>query len=302
MHERLNLPQEALQDDESSSYVSEGLKSSEHRGLSIASELITATARGQIDAFERLYVLSAPYLNHIALHITRNPALAEDVTAAALSQAWQQSDRFDPRRGTGASWLQCIVRSRALDAVRGEKDWLLHPDPWSLRPPEEDYGSDPQWLLLQSEQVRQLRKAIEALRPEEKQLLSLAFYKELTHEEISRKLELPLGTVKSHIRRGIEHLREALYAPAGRKRCRDGVGTRISSPRLREKFHAQKRARVAAHPPCADPACGQPLDVCVCGCAARNPGSRTEASQRENDRHSGRTRVEKSDSFLPYLW
>jgi len=214
MHEQLALPHEALQ-EELSSHVADGFKSSARRGLNVASELVTETARGNIEAFERLYVLSAPYLKSIALRITRNPALAEDVTAAALCQAWQQSARFDSRRGSAASWLQCIVRSRALDAIRSDKGLLLHPAPWSLRPLEHDYECDPQRLLLNSQRIRQLRDAMDALKPEEKELLFLAFFNELTHAEIARKLELPLGTVKSHIRRGIHHLRDALERAEG---------------------------------------------------------------------------------------
>ena len=247
MQQRLPSPHEALH-KESPSYVEDGSKN-ERSGMSVAAELIAATARGRIDAFERLYALSAPYLYSIALRITGNRALAEDVTAAALCQAWQQSDRFDPRRGSAAGWLQCIVRSRALDAVRANKEVLLHPEPWNLIPRENDFSCDPQRLLLQSEQAQQLRSAMDGLRPEEKQLLSLAFYKELTHEEIARKLELPLGTVKSHIRRGIEHLRSTLYRVDGRTYLGGGEPAHRAASRPRDG-HRAKRTRQAAHPQC----------------------------------------------------
>jgi RNA polymerase sigma-70 factor (ECF subfamily) len=257
MQERLPSQHEALY-NESSPYAADGLKG-ECSGMSVAAELIAATARGRIDAFERLYVLSAPYLNNIALRITGNSALAEDVTAAALCQAWQQSDRFDHQRGSAAGWLQCIVRSRALDAVRANKDVLLHPDPWNLIPHETDPSCDPQRLLLQAEQVRQLRSAMEALRPEEKQLLSLAFYKELTHEEIARKLELPLGTVKSHIRRGIEHLRSALYHVDGRTYPGRGEHARRAAPGPRDG-HRTRKTRQVTHPQCDQAVGNRPLE------------------------------------------
>jgi RNA polymerase sigma-70 factor (ECF subfamily) len=201
----------------------------------LSSHLISEMALGRVDALEQLYASSASYLKSVALRITRNPALAEEATVAALWQAWQQSHRFDPARGSVTSWLQCIVRSRALDAVRRVNESVPHPDPHRLAGGESDWSCDPQAMMLQAERIEQLRNAIDTLRPEQKQLLALAFYKGLTHEQIARQSDLPLGTVKSHIRRGIASLRgaldaDALHAPYRRNGV-EGRGFRGGAPK-----------------------------------------------------------------------
>lgn len=195
--------------------VADAVGRKEGEAPDVSADLISEMALGRIDALERFYASSARYLKNIALRITRNPMLADEVAAATLWQAWQQSDRFDPARGTVTSWLQCIVRSRAIDAMRGSNGATVHPDPAGLAEGESDWYADPQLLMLRAELVGQLRDAIDTLRPEQKQLLALAFYRGWTHEQIARQFALPLGTVKSHIRRGISNLRYALEEASG---------------------------------------------------------------------------------------
>ncbi len=142
--------------------------------------------------------------------ITRNHQCAEEVAEDVYWQVWRQALRFDPRRGTVMAWLFTLARSRALDHLRRADIAQPHADPDTLRGEVAAPRADPaQWLsALQAESA--LNAALLGLEPLPRQLLSLAFYRGLTHDEIAADTALPLGTVKSHIRRALAALRSQL--------------------------------------------------------------------------------------------
>lgn len=165
-------------------------------------------------AFAALYErLSGPVYS-LALQISRNVACAEEVLQDVFWQVWRQAPRFDAARGSVPAWVLTITRSRALDAARSRMrapqtqpsaqeeidDCLPSPD------------AGPQDLLFAAQQGSRLKVALERLDPLRRQLVSLSFYRDLTHQEISEQTGLPLGTVKSHLRRSIASLRETLGA------------------------------------------------------------------------------------------
>ncbi len=148
----------------------------------------------------------------LALRITRNESTAEEVLQDVFWQVWQQAPRFDASRGSAIAWVLTLTRSRALDAARrlmrpvnaqGQSsedmdDLLASPD------------AGPQDLLFAAQQGSRLQVALQALEPLRRQLISLSFYLGQTQQEIADHMGLPLGTVKSHMRRGLLALREAL--------------------------------------------------------------------------------------------
>jgi RNA polymerase sigma-70 factor, ECF subfamily len=131
---------------------------------------------------------------------------AEDVTQQVFLAAWDQRDQFDPARGTLPGWLLGIARFRTLDRLRAlERQGRLTEQAASLVEPamadstEDDLAR--RLLVLD---------AMDRLPPERREVLALAFYEDLTHRTISERLDLPLGTVKSHIRRGLDQLRREM--------------------------------------------------------------------------------------------
>jgi RNA polymerase sigma-70 factor (ECF subfamily) len=111
------------------------------------------------------------------------------------------------------NWLLTIARSRALDCLRRADEADTHPEPETLVAAEAAHEGDPQDLLEAIERGQALHAALETLDALPRQLLALAFFRGLTHEEIAEHTALPLGTVKSHIRRTLTALRGVL-APA----------------------------------------------------------------------------------------
>lgn len=158
-------------------------------------------------ALGELYEALVGRVYGLALRITRNVQTAEEVTEDVFWQAWRQAPRFESGRGTAVAWVMTIARSRALDALRR----VEHAESLS---DEEDSRADeaagPEDLLAAAEAGSQLQVALQALEPLPRQLVALAFFRGLSHEEISDHTGLPLGTVKSHIRRALGRLRESL--------------------------------------------------------------------------------------------
>ncbi len=176
-------------------------------------DLISRIMAQDQSAFTTLFRLMAARVNSIALRITGNPQLAEEVTEDTFFQVWRQAPRFDPSRGTAKAWILTIARSRALDARRSIPpfDELTEPETHGVKGSQ--IHDDPPDLLSALEQNKLLHSALEALDPLPRQLIALSFFRGLSHEEIAVYAGLPLGTVKSHIRRAVMHLREALLTP-----------------------------------------------------------------------------------------
>ncbi len=145
----------------------------------------------------------------LALRITREPHAAEDVVQDVFWQVWRQARRFDPARGSAIAWLLTITRTRALDFLRRDDEAEAHAEPHTLNVIDESEDGDPQDLLEAAQRDHRLHKTLATLDALPRQLLALAFFRGLTHEEIAARARLPLGTVKSHIRRALGALRGA---------------------------------------------------------------------------------------------
>jgi RNA polymerase sigma-70 factor (ECF subfamily) len=140
---------------------------------------------------------------HLATRLLANRADAEDVTQATFVAAWLGRGTFDPERGGMLGWLLGIARRKAVDRLRlAEREGRVStairalPEP----PPDDSPGRILDRLVVADELAQ--------LPPDQRRALELAFYDDLTHPQISAVTGLPLGTVKSHIRRGMAKLRE----------------------------------------------------------------------------------------------
>lgn len=149
----------------------------------------------------------------LAFKITRHAGLAEEVAQDAFWQIWRQAPRYDPARGSALAWVMVIVRSRALDELRRTDTQLCELEPDTLADLDSGGDDDPQELLSALQQRQIAHEALAQLDPVPRRLLSLAFLRGLSHGDIASQEGMPLGTVKTHIRRGLAKLR-AWLAPA----------------------------------------------------------------------------------------
>jgi RNA polymerase sigma-70 factor (ECF subfamily) len=170
-------------------------------------DLLGKVAKGDRAALRAVYVRQSTRLFGVAMAILRDRTAAADVLQDAFLKLWARARQFDPARGHAEAWIGAIVRHAALDVARSRGREMLSDDP-SLG----DAAVDPDALdaLLASESGRRLRDCLARLEPRNRQGIVLAFVYGLSHPEVAARLDQPLGTVKSWIRRGLFSLRECL--------------------------------------------------------------------------------------------
>ncbi len=172
--------------------------------------LVARMAQGDEAALARFYDLTLARVHALALRIAGRRELAEEICVETYWQAWREAVRFDAARGQAMAWLMVITRTRALDALRRLDPAASCPDPEIHIEGQAAPDTSPLDCLMASEQAGALGRALAALTPVQRQMVGLAFYKDLSHQEISGQTGLPLGTVKSHLKRAQDALRIAL--------------------------------------------------------------------------------------------
>jgi RNA polymerase sigma-70 factor, ECF subfamily len=172
-------------------------------------QLVRAVAGGDQCALHSLYEQTHRIVFTLIVRITSNRETAEEVMLEVFYEVWRKASTYDPANGSVVGWIMNLARSRAIDRLRfDQRKKRVNTYPHSLLPTTDIV--DPQQASLFEEQSRLLRNAIEVLTPEERNAIETAFFSELTYEETARKLNQPLGTVKTRIRSGLRKLREAL--------------------------------------------------------------------------------------------
>lgn len=163
-------------------------------------------------ALSELFDMTAKRLHSFSLRIVRDEGLAEEVTEDTLFQAWREATRFDAARGKVITWLLTICRSRALDALRRADIADCVEDPDEFRSHEASLMAEPEQLIAQFETGSAVHAALLLLPSKERQCVSLAFFKGLTHQEIADHWNMPLGSVKTLMHRAFAQLRVQLQA------------------------------------------------------------------------------------------
>ena len=145
----------------------------------------------------------------VAITITRDARLAEDVAQEAFVRAWRHAETFDPRRGSVASWLSVITRNLAIDAMRAQpRSELVDPDDldW-LSPPTQT--PNPADVAVRTSDSEWLRGALGDVPDEQRRAVVLAGVLGFTAEEVAERERIPVGTAKSRIRLAMDKLRRA---------------------------------------------------------------------------------------------
>jgi RNA polymerase sigma-70 factor (ECF subfamily) len=172
-------------------------------------QLVRAVAGGDQQALHSLYEQTHRIVFTLIVRITANQETAEEVTLDVFYDVWRKASTYDPANGSVVGWIMNQARSRAIDRLRfDQRKKRVNTYPDNLRPTTDIV--DPQQAFLFEEQNRLLRNALAVLSPEERNAIETAYFSELTYEQTARKLNQPLGTVKTRIRSGMEKLREAL--------------------------------------------------------------------------------------------
>ncbi len=171
--------------------------------------VLALVSSGQLDALQELYDRYRTMAYSIALRITSDASLAEDVVQDAFMGVWRNAGRYVTGRGSVKTWLLAIVHHRAVDAVRRRRPTTELPEREDIPPPAlqlPDIWHDVAAGLDRDE----IAAAMATLSDVQREAIELAYWGGLTQQEISARTGAPLGTVKSRVRLGLLALREAL--------------------------------------------------------------------------------------------
>jgi RNA polymerase sigma-70 factor (ECF subfamily) len=165
---------------------------------------------GHERALEELYDATVGKLYALASAILRSAEDTEEIVCETYAYAWANASRFDASRANALGWLLMLCRSRALDRLRQRRATANALDIAAMRQVDSSGADQPFDVLSLMQQRSKVHAALSQLTPERRHLVSLAFLQGLSHQEIADVTRLPLGTVKSHVRRALTQLREAL--------------------------------------------------------------------------------------------
>jgi RNA polymerase sigma-70 factor (ECF subfamily) len=185
----------------------------EARDISV--QLLRGIARGDREAFTRFYDRHASLVYTFALRVVRSPADAQELLQDVFVQVWRTAERYDVERGNPEAWLMTLTRSRGIDLLRSRRrkeGRLAYYEDVSQAESAETAEQAPG--RAERESAWAVHGALERLAEPQREVLRLAYFDGMTQSEIARRLDLPLGTVKTRMRAGLKALRE-LFAPRG---------------------------------------------------------------------------------------
>lgn len=168
-------------------------------------DLLEACARADRVAFRSFYDLSSRYVFGVTLAILRDREVASEVAQETYVRIWRRAHQFDPNGGNPLSWIGSIARNCAIDRLRSDRARGFVE--FSDRVPDIAGGDDPATQMLDSMVIRRL---LDDLRPEYRRALLLCYFQGYSYNELATVLDVPIGTAKSWVRRGLAALKEAM--------------------------------------------------------------------------------------------
>ena len=175
--------------------------------------LLAKVATGDANAFRMLYDNTSPKLFGFALRILQRRELAEDVLQESFAAVWHSARDYRAHLSAPMTWMATIVRNKAFDALRAA-DHAVEIDAndfdQAVLRALADPGATPIESLQMSRDAKALAACMSELDSAHRQVVGMAFFHDLSHSELARQLALPIGTVKTWIRRSLERLRTCL--------------------------------------------------------------------------------------------
>ena len=175
-------------------------------------QLLRRIEGGDEEAFRSLFAAYAPSAMALAGRVLRQSHLAEEIVQEAFVTLWLGAELYDERRGSVKAWLMTMVHHRAVDAVRREETQRRRADDATaeLREGTEDPSDDVVEAVAAPGERAAVRDALDALPPEQREVLELMYFDGLSQTQVAEKTGAPLGTVKSRALLGMRRMRSEL--------------------------------------------------------------------------------------------
>jgi RNA polymerase sigma-70 factor, ECF subfamily len=169
--------------------------------------LVGRVARGDAQAFERLYDELSAAVYGLARRVVRDPSRAEDVTQDVFLEVWRKAARFDSTLGRAKTWVMTIAHRRAVDAVR-RNEAAKRSDSHGV--PDEVSHDEAADQVIAAEERGAVRECLDTLTDLQLESVRLAYFNGYTYNEVASLLDKPLPTIKTRMRDGLIRLRDCL--------------------------------------------------------------------------------------------
>jgi RNA polymerase sigma-70 factor (ECF subfamily) len=172
-----------------------------------AVQVLQAIARRDREAFACAFDYYAPRLKSFMMKSGTSPDRAEELAQETMVTVWRKAALFDPQKASASAWIYTIARNLRIDGLRrdrrGDRLAVVLDEP----PAEEP---QPDAILAMTQTAEAMRDAVQALPPDQAEVIKLSFFEDMPHSDIATALGLPLGTVKSRVRLALQRLRTLL--------------------------------------------------------------------------------------------
>lgn len=172
-------------------------------------ELVARLQRRDPQALAELYDRYGRLLYSLILRVVRDSGIAEDLVQETFLRVWNRVQGFDGAKGALAPWLLAVARNRAIDYLRSAGGRERN----AMEFAETDHPAlytDMEQGILTSDQARAVKRALEKLSPQQRQVIELAYFEGLSQTEMAERMNQPLGTVKTWVRTALKNLRDDL--------------------------------------------------------------------------------------------
>jgi RNA polymerase sigma-70 factor (ECF subfamily) len=172
-------------------------------------ELLRQVARGDADAFARLYDATSGRTYGVIWRVLRSADHAAEVTQEVYTEVWRQAARFEESKGSVTAWITTMAHRRAVDRVRSVTSEVARDEHYARADPAREI--DDVWEGVSERlDADRVRKGMQSLTPIQREALTLAYFGGYTQSQVADRLKVPLGTVKTRIRDGLISLRTVL--------------------------------------------------------------------------------------------
>jgi len=173
-------------------------------------ELLAAVAKRDAAAFERLYEATRAKLYGVLLRILGRPELADEVMQETYFKVWRMADKFNPAIATPITWMVALARNRAIDIVRKKGEISIEDEPQALEVAAET--PTPLARREMTEELKRLLSCLGKLDPEKQRIVLLAYYSGWSRDQLAKKLDIPVNTIKTWLRRSLLEIRGCMGA------------------------------------------------------------------------------------------
>jgi len=170
--------------------------------------LLAAVAERDAAAFERLYNATRAKLYGVLLRILGRPELADEVMQETYLKVWNMADRFDPTVASPITWMVAMARNRAIDIVRKKGETSIEDEPDALNVSAD--SPPPLARREMTEELKRLLGCLGKLDPEKQRIVLLAYYSGWSRDQLAKKLDIPVNTIKTWLRRSLIEIRQCM--------------------------------------------------------------------------------------------